>query len=148
MPLINAVNKRVLEALQKPTKIQNSEWGLQTRFKNIRNFLMLAIVSTVVLGFGPLPDPWHNLCSFQDRLCVWKWDLLFDERRDLSFWVGTTFVASQFHTSVPALAQRPGKGICNLWTPYTLCHFTTMNNNYAKYTQNICQCRRLQQIMP
>jgi hypothetical protein len=45
--------------------------------------------------------------------------------------------------SVPALMQRPGKGICTLWTPYTLCHFTTMNNSYARYTQDICQCRLL-----
>jgi hypothetical protein len=39
--------------------------------------------------------------------------------------------------------QSPGKGICTLWTPYTLCHFTTLNNAYARYTQNICQCRFL-----
>jgi hypothetical protein len=33
--------------------------------------------------------------------------------------------------SVPALTQLPGKGICTLRTPYTLCHFTTMNNTYV-----------------
>jgi hypothetical protein len=35
----------------------------------------------------------------------------------------------------------------NLWTPYTLCHFTTMNIIYARYTQGNCQCRLLQQII-
>jgi hypothetical protein len=35
--------------------------------------LLLALTSTVVLAFGPRRDPLPNLCSFQDRLCVWKW---------------------------------------------------------------------------
>jgi hypothetical protein len=29
---------------------------------------------------GLIRDPWRNSCSFQDRLCVWKWGFLFDER--------------------------------------------------------------------
>jgi hypothetical protein len=33
--------------------------------------------------------------------------------------------------------QRPDKGICSLWTSYTLCHFTAMNNIYASYTGHL-----------
>jgi hypothetical protein len=39
--------------------------------------------------------------------------------------------------------EHPGRAICSLWTPYTLCHYTAMNNYYASYTQDICQCRFL-----
>jgi hypothetical protein len=36
--------------------------------------------SFLVLGSVGAQD--LNLCSFQDRLCVWKWSLLFNERRN------------------------------------------------------------------
>jgi hypothetical protein len=55
--------------------------------------LLLALDSTVVLSFMPRREPWPNFCSFQDHLCIWKWGLLFDERKGWSFWVGATFVA-------------------------------------------------------
>lgn len=93
-------------------------------------------------------DPWPNLCFFQDRLYVWKWGLLFDEWRGLSFCVGTTLVAPKFHTSARALMQHPGRGICTLWTLETFCHIITMNNSYARYTQVISQYRLLQQLIP
>jgi hypothetical protein len=41
--------------------------------------------------------------------------------------------APQVLRMYPQLTQRPGKGICTLWTPHTLCHFTAMKNNYARY---------------
>lgn len=44
---------------------------------------------------------------------VWKLNLLFDGKRDFSFWIGFIFVAQE----LPALTERPGKGIHNLWTP-------------------------------
>jgi hypothetical protein len=105
--------------------------------------LLLTLSSTIVLYFWPHRHPWPTLCSFEDRLCVWKWGFLFYERRGLSFWVGATFVAPSFRTSVPALTQRPRKGIDTLWTPYTLCYFNTLNSFYARCTQDICECRLL-----
>jgi hypothetical protein len=46
--------------------------------------------TSAVLGFGPRRDPWPNLCSFQQRLCVWNWGS--HHRREegvcLSLWVG------------------------------------------------------------
>jgi hypothetical protein len=38
--------------------------------------LLLALASTVVLGFGPRRDTWSNLCSFLDRTYVRQWGLL------------------------------------------------------------------------
>jgi hypothetical protein len=35
--------------------------------------------------------------------------------------------------SLPALTQRSGKGICTLWTSYTLCHFTTILPELSLY---------------
>jgi hypothetical protein len=58
--------------------------------------LLLSLASTVILNFEPSRDPWPNLCSFQDRLCVRKWGLLFDDGRGLSFWVSATFVAGVY----------------------------------------------------
>jgi hypothetical protein len=79
--------------------------------------LLLVLASTVVLGFGLRRDPRPNLCSFQDRVCIWKWDPRFDQRKGLSYWEGVAFVA----VIVPALTQQPGKGTCTLWTRYTFC---------------------------
>jgi hypothetical protein len=55
--------------------------------------LLLALASTVILGFVPRRKSLTNFSSFQDHSCVWKWDLLFDERRGWSFWVGAKFFA-------------------------------------------------------
>lgn len=50
-------------------------------------------------------------------VCVWKCGLLFDNRRGLVF-------LSRRHVccivSVAVFTQRPGSGIWNVWTPYTL----------------------------
>jgi hypothetical protein len=35
-----------------------------------------------------------------------------------------------------------------LWTPYTVCRSIITNNIYINYTENICQCRFLQQVVP
>jgi hypothetical protein len=45
-------------------------------------YLLLAFVSTVILGFGRRRDPWPYFCSFQDHLCILKVGFLFYERRD------------------------------------------------------------------
>jgi hypothetical protein len=44
--------------------------------------------------------------------------------------------------NVPAITQRPGKGIYTLWAPYTLCYFNTLNNSYKIYIghQSIQAC--------
>jgi hypothetical protein len=84
----------------------------------------------------------------QDGLRVLKWGILFDEKRGLSFWVGATLVATYFRTGVPTVMKCSGKGICTLWAPHTFCNFTIMNGTYARYTQDICHCRLLQQILP
>jgi hypothetical protein len=43
--------------------------------------LLLVLASTVVLGFEHRRYPRPNLCSFQDRLCVWKWGLFSKKER-------------------------------------------------------------------
>jgi hypothetical protein len=54
------------------------------------------------------------------------------------------FVAPLFRTSVPALTQLAAdERIYPLWTPYTFCRFTAMNNTYVRYTQGISQYRLL-----
>jgi hypothetical protein len=44
--------------------------------------LLLVLASTVVLGFMPVGTRGHDFVLSR-LLCVLKWDLLFDERRDL-----------------------------------------------------------------
>jgi hypothetical protein len=52
---------------------------------------LLALASTALIRYEYRRNPWPNLCSFQDRLCVLKLCLLF-HKRSLSLWVGATFV--------------------------------------------------------
>jgi hypothetical protein len=47
------------------------------------NFL-LASASMIILGFGPLSDPWLYFCSFQGHIRAFEWGLLFDERTGLA----------------------------------------------------------------
>jgi hypothetical protein len=65
-----------------PPKRQQSStllFGVTYRFGSSE--LLLALASTVILGLGHRWNTWSNCCSFQDHLWVWKWGLLFDERR-------------------------------------------------------------------
>jgi hypothetical protein len=77
--------------------------------------LLLALANAAILGFGPHRNPWSNFCSFQDKI----------------------FLSTVISLECTGTRKRPCKGICNLWTPYTLCKFTEMNDIYATYAQNI-----------
>jgi hypothetical protein len=67
-------------------QIINKYFHIYVATSNIQSSkLLLALASKIVLRFESHRDPWPNLCSLQDRLCVWKWDLLLDERRGCFF---------------------------------------------------------------
>jgi hypothetical protein len=72
--------------------------------------LLLALASTVFLGSDPTGSH-DQICSFQDHLYVWKWDLPFDKRRGWSFWVSAISVPAQFCESAPALTQGPSNAL-------------------------------------
>jgi hypothetical protein len=57
------------------------------------------------------------------------------------------FAAGTYTLLDNILSQRRGRGICNLWAQYTLCHCTIRNNSYARCTQDTCQCGLLRQIL-
>lgn len=47
-----------------------------------RSKLLLVLASIVSLGWGSRPDSLPNFCLFQGKLCVCKWGLISDEKRD------------------------------------------------------------------
>jgi hypothetical protein len=55
----------------------------------------MALASKVVLGFGPLRDPWPYFCSFQTSR-VLKWGLFFDENRGLTN-IGHSHSTGEWH---------------------------------------------------
>jgi hypothetical protein len=76
-----------------PPTSRSSQRSLSFWSNSSSSKLRRVLARRVVLSFRPLRDPWPDLCSFQNHLCVWKWGLLFEERRSRSLWVGAAFVA-------------------------------------------------------
>jgi hypothetical protein len=70
---ISTASTRIASPGPLPFRRCDFDWP-ESRFRSSN--LLLALASTVVLGFGPRRDPWPNFCSFQDNLYVWRWSLL------------------------------------------------------------------------
>jgi hypothetical protein len=101
--------------------------------------LLLVLASTVVLGFVSRRDPWPNIPLLQDHLYVWKWGgVSFSTRGWFVFLCRRHICRTVIYHECTPFTERSGKGIYTLSTPYTLCHFTTMNNIYARHTQDVC----------
>jgi hypothetical protein len=98
---------------------------------------------------GPGRDPRPNLHMFVPSpfVCLEMGSPLRREE-GLVFLSRSHFCCTVFNMSAPVLTQRPGKGICTLWTPYACCHFTIISNIYIRYTDDLCQCRLGQRVMP
>jgi hypothetical protein len=77
-----------------------------------------------------------NLCTFPERLCVWRLGSLFLREEGLVFFFkyASYLLHCNFARVYPHSRSVQVSSFA-LWTPYTLCHFAIMNNIYSKYTQ-------------